>query len=354
MLFLIIIFIYLLFMLYILRGWRKLKVHELGAVQPAMQVSVIIPLRNEAENIETCLTGILQQDISKDSYEIILVNDHSTDHSKESIQKYLSDKVSWIELPEGQEGKKAALTTGINQAKNELIITTDADCTYGNQWLRSMLSYFEKHQPNLLVGPLIIEGKESSESIGLGITTAAMCYYQHPIMCNGANLAFTKTVFEKVKGYQGYENIPGGDDVFLMQKVKKQFPGTIHFLKAKEAIVKTKPTKNFLQQRIRWASKALRVADPWNSFIGLLILLTNINVLIAVIFFFKSFHLFFLLPFIVKTIIDFFMIKAGAYFYGRPTHLLEVFLAQIKNMLYIPLVAIMSLFGKYSWKGRGY
>ncbi len=91
-----------------------------------------------------------------------------------------------------------------------------------------------------------------------GITAASVNKGFHS-MCNGANLAYKKSMFQQVKGFAGIDNIASGDDMLLMHKIYKQDAAGVKFLLSQQVIVQTeamKDWKSFFNQRIRWASKA--------------------------------------------------------------------------------------------------
>ena len=82
------------------------------------------------------------------------------------------------------------------------------------------------------------------ENMALTAITAGYAGLKKPFMCNGANLAFKKTVFEKVNGYQLHHHISSGEDIFLMEDIKQLYPNGIHYLLSRALIVKTKTQTN--------------------------------------------------------------------------------------------------------------
>ncbi len=235
-------------------------------------VSIVIAMRNEAENLPMLWESLLDQDYPKEKIQLILVDDSSEDRSVEvakNLTALAEIDIKIIELPNlphfQGSFKKRALTIGIGQAEHPIIITTDADCTYDPQWLRSLLGKFQEQGsclvsgpvaflPNRLFGSALID-QEFAALIGIG---ASFLKWGYPNMCNGANLAFSKKAFVEVDGYQGYEQVISGDDEFLLYKIAQKFPGKVHFAKDPRVVVRTLPPArwvDFMNQRKRWSGK---------------------------------------------------------------------------------------------------
>ena len=264
----VLVFITALYSLIILTftfGWIKIKPFKFNQRSSKIPVSIVIPFRNEAENVLNIIHDIKNQTYAKDDFELILVNDHSTDNSVELILTQDLDEimVKLLNL-DINEGKKAALQLGIENSNYELIITTDADCRIGKNWLEIFVDFYLKCNPNIIVGPVLYsESKrclshfQNLEFLSLIASTAGAIGISKPIMANGANLAFNKKVYSEINLRS---KIASGDDIFLIHSTKKLNRKSIMFLKSKEALVRTASPKNihqFIQQRIRWASKSI-------------------------------------------------------------------------------------------------
>src|SRR5690606_17909477 len=162
-------------------------------------------------------------------------------------------------------GKKAAIRTGLDYAKGDLIVTTDADCQMGANWLAVIEEFYHSQKLKMVIGPVALHAgdalfsqMQSIEFASLIGSGAASFKLGIPSMCNGANLAYSKEVFFEVNGFEDTMHLASGDDEFLMHKVVEKYPEKVSFLKNKEAVVKTNsmPDLNsFFNQRIRWASK---------------------------------------------------------------------------------------------------
>ncbi len=246
-------------------GWSSSVVkREKRLVHEHYFISIVIPVRNEENNIGTLMNGLINQNYSALDFEVIIVDDHSTDGTFRRMNecKGVLQNLSIITLPEKENGKKAGLSCGINHSKGNIIATTDADCLVPPDWLTIINSAFQNPKINLAAGMVAIADEreffsrwQAMEFASVMGTSAGMFGLNNPIMCNGANLSFRKEVFKKVSGYEGNEHIASGDDEFLLRKISNQFPGSVQIL---NSIVITQPQnslKEFFQQRIRWASK---------------------------------------------------------------------------------------------------
>jgi poly-beta-1,6-N-acetyl-D-glucosamine synthase len=251
-------------LLVLLYGWEKMLSRAIGPTEELKPITVLVPFRDEAQNIERLLYSLSALNYPGDKLQIILINDHSFDASLSLIEAFSLPHSEVVNLTDNERGKKAALTKGVQHAKFEIIVTTDADCYHNINWLRSVNAIFSVEKVKLMVGPVSIlstslfgslQAIEFSSLIGSG---AALLYWGIPAMANGANLAFRKTVFNELRGYEGNEHIASGDDEFLLKKVFGAYPDGIVFNNQPESVVRTMPqsgVRDFFQQRIRWAAK---------------------------------------------------------------------------------------------------
>ena len=189
----------------------------------------------------------------------------------------------------------------MQHSKGELVLTTDADCVVGNNWLRTIAAYYESTQAQLMVMQVMF--MNNHQPLGIfqlldfmslqGITGASVYKKMHS-MCNGANLAYTRSAFVAVDGFKGIDNIASGDDMLLMHKIAKRFPEGIHYIKSEEVIVQTAAMDtlgSFLQQRIRWASKADRYDDKSIFWVLLMVYMLNVMLLLVPILLFFFYDL---------------------------------------------------------------
>lgn len=329
-------------------------------------ISVIVPFRNEAQSITNVLKDLLAQQYPVDKFEILLVNDHSEDNSMASAETILQASAfsNFTFIQPAAFGKKSAITEGVKQATGHIIVTLDADCRVGTNWLQSIHSMFDADKIKMVFGPVRIEPNSSlfskmqaiefSSLIGSG---AASMAYGIPTMCNGANFAFRKGVFQEVGGYEGNEHIASGDDEFLMRKIAKKFPGGIKFNHYNEGIVTTAAQRSlfaFMVQRIRWAGKWRNHQDVKSRVLALFIFLFHTMLLVAPFFVLHDRFLFTMLGvlLICKAIIEYRFLRIVNFWLNVRWSWPAFILLQLTYSLYAIVTALAALFIKPNWKGR--
>jgi cellulose synthase/poly-beta-1,6-N-acetylglucosamine synthase-like glycosyltransferase len=243
---------------------------------------------------------------------------------------------------------------------------TDADCQSNNRWLAMLASEYQESGAYMLCGPVTIMSEsgflqqfQSLELCGLSLLSGAGINLGIPLLCNGANVAYTRKVFDDVEGFKGIDAHPSGDDVLLMFKVHKKYPGKIQYVKSKNAFVSTSAQislRDFMEQHIRWASKAHTAKNSMNSLVSILVFTTNFLCLVAILCILVCEKLFFLLMcgIAVKILADFLLLLVATHFFGKKKLLWIFPLAGIFTMLYITWVGISANFSSYQWKGRQY
>jgi len=363
-----IIIAYGLFITIAIIGFGRLKVSLLEKKEiNNSYFSIILSARNEAENIEDCITQIINQNYPKDNFELIVVDDNSDDDTYNIACNVLKDSGLSYQLIKQihHKGKKHNISEAIKISKGSIIITTDADVILRTtNWLNTISIYFNTFSPNMLVMPIDYESSpvffnyfQIMENIALTGITAGYCGIKKPFMCNGANLAFTKSVFEQVNGYQSHLHISSGEDVFLLEAVKKVDSNSIHYGLLKDLIVKTKTINTmpaFLKQRIRWAYKSKYNPNLINLFSGFVIIAANLLIvclLLAILT--KSVVVPYLLIFvIVKFVFDFLLVFLASKFLGRIKFMWWFVPFESIYWMYVLIVGTASLFLKPNWKGK--
>ncbi|HVG15216.1 MAG TPA: glycosyltransferase [Chitinophagaceae bacterium] len=332
----------------------------------AIKISVVVAARNEALNIEALLQALLRQTYPAAHFEIIIVDDFSTDTTPAVISPYLNERIHLIrpEISAQQSSKKKAIEAGVNKAKGELIVVTDADCIPGENWLSSLASHQQRTGAVFIAAPVKLSGNNSLLSIFQsldfitlqGITAASVASNVHS-MCNGANLAYLKESFREVNGFEGIDKKASGDDMLLMYKIWQKHPEEVQYLKSSDAIVSTSGVqswKEFIWQRIRWSSKATYYKDKRITGVLLFIYLFNLFffVLVTGCVLGKVPWLFLWYYLCGKTIIEFPFVYAVARFYKEQKLMWYFPFFQPLHIFYTVSIGLLSQFGTYQWKGR--
>ena len=183
-------------------------------------------------------------------------------------------------------------------------------------------------------------------------------------MCNGANLAYPKSVFDEVNGFEGIDNKASGDDVLLMYKIQKKHPRSIRFMKTEFGIVYTKAQQNwkgFVQQRKRWASKGFSAMNKETRAVSLLVYFHSFSlILLPILSLLCLRNSAIYLPFmeiclilgLIKCFIDFLLLFLAASFFKKKMLLIYFLPEQILYLFYISVIGLVGTVGKYEWKGR--
>lgn len=352
---------YFIFLILILIGWYKVSQGE-SLPSTSRLVSVIIPFRNEALNLPALIQSLAQQRITTNPFEIILVDDHSTDHSTQvlELQQVLHPQLSIQVITSRSTGKKEALTTGILQARGEIILTTDADCVVSPDWINSMTSSFDS-TTKMVVGVVqlsavrFFDKLQAVEFLSVMISGLAMLGWHLPMMCNGASLGFLRDAFLHVKGYEGNVQIPSGDDEFLMRKMESSFPGSVRVVQNLEAGVTTKPAgtlREFIHQRLRWAGKWRAHESRITQLTAVLIWIVQLSWLGLPILFFVSDPLLPTSIMLTKLVLEAWLIGRIARKLRQPFYGLAFLGLQVIYPMYVIYIGLASQFVSYQWKDR--
>jgi cellulose synthase/poly-beta-1,6-N-acetylglucosamine synthase-like glycosyltransferase len=321
-------------------AWQSLPSWSGTAITGSTRVTIIIPARNEAANILPCLHSILAQAYPAHLLEVIVADDFSTDDT-------------------------AALTLSVKHPSLRLLRLSD--CIVPPHWLTTIVSFYETHQPAFIAAPVVFGSRpgalalfQSLDFMTLQGITGAAVHRRFHAMCNGANLAYERSAFESVGGFAGINHIASGDDMLLMHKIGTRYPDRVLFLKSPDVIVTTAPAptlRAFLQQRIRWASKADKYEDK--RIFGVLLLVYLLNVLFLVLPILAWFTpcpgrgvLIWLGLLSGKTLAELYFLFPVARFFSK-THWLWWFApAQPFHILYTVVAGWLGKFGRYEWKQR--
>lgn len=360
--------VYFFLILWFYRGWRKLSTPKPHAEFNAVTVSLLIAVRNEAGNIEKLIRDLLRQDFDPERLEVIIINDHSDDNTEGIVfeEAKTQKRLKLFTLPDSLSGKKAAVDYGIRKASGEMILQTDGDCRVPESWISSMVKSYLGSYQTFVSGAVRMAGPKTFfawlqelEFFSLMASGAGAIGTGHPVMCNGANLAFSREKYLKMNDALRM-NFASGDDVFLMFAFHKHYPGKMVFNKTKEGTVRTKTAgtiESFFLQRKRWVSKSKGYRDPYIIGTALIVLLMNMGLLILLLeaLFLNVYYLKpLIIAFLVKSIADLILLNAATAFYRRRSLLFLFPLTQVLYIFYVTVTAITGIWGTFTWKGRNY
>lgn len=289
-----------------------------------IKVSVLIAARNEEKNIEKLLESLKKQSFPKELFEVIIVNDHSTDNTDEIINDFINkNKELDVKLLKAEKkGKKHAISQALHTAINELVIVTDADCVLNDLWIESIVGFYQEEKCKMILAPVLLSPAENLfekmqvlEHLSLIGSTAGSASIGFPVMCNGANMAYERKAALEVEKFRKDFDIPSGDDMFLLEQFVKSYGhNNVKFLLSKSAVVKTKTCKtikDFFRQRRRWVSKT-KSYTSWKVIVtALIVLFFNLSIISLLVsaFFVPALWSIYILLTLLKFFIDFPLLK---------------------------------------------
>lgn len=343
---------YIFLLLNIYRSLINIKAYNV-TTDPVIFVTVVVACRNEEESLPLLLDCFAIQDYPKESFEVIVVDDNSADKTFKIASEFTGSE-NVIALKNTGRGKKQAIRTGINASSGNLIITTDADCRMKPSWIKTIASFHEKHKSDMIICPVQIESKpgffgrfQELEFLSLQGITAGTAVKGNGVMCNGANLSFKKEVYLN-SIVNLHDEIASGDDIFLLQSLKKDIMHKILWLESADAVVTTAPSPTiltYIKQRSRWISKSKDYNDGYST---LLEIVTIVTIFLLIFFLIAAFIKpvfipLFLTLFLLKSVPDFLILKNTSVRYGK-RKLLRWFLpAQFVYPLYVISIILFSL-----------
>ncbi len=332
------------------------------------KVCVVIPVRNEAQNLPALLSDLARQNFPKEYLEIWVIDDHSEDETAEKVL-FFQKKMPFLyysTLEKKTKGKKAAITEALQKTTAEWIITTDGDCRVGENWVRTLHDFYQQKQA-YMVSALVafsepqnlwdeLQIVEFVSLVGIGAVSLTL---GKASMANGANLAFRKDIFWEMGGYEGSEGVASGDDEFLLRKFFRKYPAKVFFLKDQKAVVRTKanPTwQIFYAQRKRWASKWKLHKDWTTKLLAISIFIFYVLIFLAFLGYITGLikSPIILWAFLIKLLGEIVFLQPILAYLGYGSLGYGIGIWQVLYPIYALWVGIGANVGKYIWKGRSY
>jgi cellulose synthase/poly-beta-1,6-N-acetylglucosamine synthase-like glycosyltransferase len=359
--------LYFIFIFLLIIGIGKLKK---GENKKNHSVSIIIPARNEEDNISECLACLKYIDYPKDKWEVIVIDDSSEDFTFQKAESFKKEipNIQIIRIEKENDSispKKNAILTGIKQSKGEIIVATDADCRPNKEWISEIISHFDANT-GLVAGfsPIIsyenpdklLNSFQFIESISLGGLSSGSIELGFPLTCTGRNLAYRKEIFNNIGGFGEYKVYISGDDDLFMHRIKKKSQMKIKY--APKSTVISKPTvslKEFFNNRLRHSSKF--VAYPFHvKIVSIFLYLFNALIIISLlcVLFNPSYLWLFIISLLIKYFSDISLIKKTKKKFYIKEPIKKFIIVFFLHPLYITIFGLLGLRGKFKWKNRVY
>lgn len=330
-------------------------------------VSVVIAARNEETNIGSCLEQVLANDYP--DFEVIVVDDFSSDATADVVESIirrsacgrarlvsLDDRMS-----ENLAGKAGALEVGIAVSRGSIVLSTDADCHVGSRWIRAMMSAMRKGV-DFVSGPVLFEPDrrwhsrlQAFEFLGLIAVGAGGIGSGAPNMCNSANIAYRRDVYDRLRHDLPAKSAP--PDEVMLQLLHREDPESVAFCADVEAVVRTRPAESireFVNQRRRWAGNGARYPSPW--------LMTSIVLVYA--FYAVTLTAMIVAPFNISILLALIpvltlkmLVEAGVTFpaarhFGQINLVGWLIPGQLLQIPYVVAVGFAGVVGEVDWKDR--
>lgn len=351
--------------LFAVRGLNSLAIRQKESSNAQPPISVVIAARNEESNIGKCLQSIIRQNYPSERFEMIVVDDRSTDGTAAIVTNYqlahpsvrlvTVEKVS-SDLPP----KKNALNEGIRLSHFDILAFTDADCVASQEWLSCLAREFtpdvgvvagyspmEQYFPGTLFaqwGDSFLRYLEVKNSVGAAASTGLRASY----LCTGRNLAYRKSVFSEVGGFEKIKHSISGDDDLFIQLVQKKTRWNIRYMLSTKSYVETKPplsVRAFVNQRKRHFSAGKYYPARMKFIFGLIHVYSGLALLMLIVY--PSIGI---LALAGKLTIDGVLFYKGTTIFGNKRLLRWLAPLEIASVLYNLVVGPLGFFGSFSWK----
>lgn len=352
-------------------GLLRLRRNRIIDLKAWPSVSVIVPARNEADILPWSISSLMRQDYPG-NWEVIVVDDRSEDDSpavlETLVQRYPNLRSIRIVEEPGSSPKKRALAKGITSSQAEVVVTTDADCQYHTDWLRSMVSHLADDVG--VVAGLTIFDLPNFKSVPVwqkvqwidffvqNFLAAGSLGWGHAASCNGSNLCFRREVYDQVSGYGESAAVISGDDVLFAQRVAALTSWRMVFATTPDTIVRSLPVcsvRDLIHQRLRWASKGLTYRGSMLAFLFTVYFYYSALIALPVASLLSPAML---LPSVLiwttKLLADTILFLTGAKVFNQQRLLPYFPLYEVVHVVFTPFFGIAGLLLPYHWKGDWY
>lgn len=326
--------------------------------------SILIPIFNEEKNLPNLIAHLSQLDYPKTDFEVIFINDCSTDNSFDWLEKHEDDfefKHAIINLHK-KVGKKTALEKAWTLANFDNIVTTDADCTMHSNWLKSI----NRQKSDLSIGIVLKKSKsmrflhkfQEVESMLLAGITIGSGGLRNPILSSGANMSYSKKMAKFLRPYKDNKTMVSGDDMFMLNAMLSANQKIV--VRPENSVTTTvkKSWRSYLEQTARWSSKTLpgkrakKLKIRGLSFVAFTTLITNLLWLTSIILYFTTLNNNFIYLALIKALVDFLFLFLTSLFYKRLILFIFAPIVAITYPVYLLVLGVKVMTYKENWSAN--
>ena len=367
----IILLFYASFILWLLNSYKNVIKFNKSDNGNYPFVSIVVAAKNESEKIPQLLLHLKNQNYPNDKYEIIIVDDKSTDNTLSIIKEYNNSInnftfISIDKTPEDWSSKKWAIYNGIKKSKGDIILQTDADCYMSADWINLMIHPFDISGVGFVFSLTPIVSKTSSifknlllmDSIAQDIFSGYASEKDMIFSCNARSIAYRKEIFLNIGGYSEINNIISGDDDLLLHKMVHYSHCKVQFIAHKDAAVFSEAPStliSFINQRLRYASKGYLyyqkkfISKEFKMMLPFLYLINVLSCILILKFCYFGSPIYFI-ALLFKIIPDYFMIHPIYQLYNIKWSWISFIILSICHPFYIVSFGLFGQLNKVQWK----
>ena len=344
---------------------------------PKRQVSIVIAARNEEDNIASCLRGLAGQTLPAERFEVVLVDDGSSDGTAKLAEEFARDTdvrltiLGTAGLPGGSGSKKRALSLGVERTEGEVVLTTDADCRLPPTWAASMARRFDDDTVGMVIGYAgirrnsgrlgLLGGWEAVDFLNLMAAAAAGAGRGRALASSGQSLGFRKAAYDEVGGYSRIMHRGSGDDVLLMQIIRRTRRWRILFAGDATEHVVHPPSPSLpglLAKRSRWASSAPFQAlldPPFFAYLACTFAMSVMLLATPILAWWGAVSWFSVAAaWLAKSAAEGALFARSRQVFQRRDLHWQFLPWALSQPLYIVAVGLFGALGRFDWKGRSY
>ena len=323
-----------------------------------IKFSIIVAAHNEEKNMAPLFESLKKLEYPRDNFEIIFVNDQSTDNTKRVIDEFIKvtpNAKVYDSYGKKHPGKKGALDIGISHAKNDYLMITDADCEPEPNWLNRFAEKFSQGNEFVFgISPYkqtdnFVNKIAAFENLRSHILTFTAAKLGFPYSAAARSFGFHKSAFEKLEGYsKTLDTLCGDDDLLLREAVKNKMK--IDTVVIPDAFVYSTTKENwkdYLIQKARHTSTSNYYLLKHKIFLAVWHIV-NLGLLAS--FFLGFFNPLFFIPFSVKVLFDLLVVQLLQKKFGYHFHFVESIYLQLLYELLLIVNYLRGTFGESKWK----